>query len=162
MNYRSSPKRLTRSRNDRMLAGVCGGVSEYLNMDPTLVRVLVAALAVFTGFFPVVVIYLIMMLVLPEAKSTPPSSIGYQGSGHQAGSFTGGYQASSYRQPEADSVWGADGPPWQQRASADSPDPAPKQSSADLFSRAKHADRPSNADSAKPGDSEGTDTDSRP
>jgi phage shock protein C len=143
MNYSPSPKRLTRSRDDRMLAGVCGGVAEYLNMDPTLVRVLVAAIALFTGFFPVVVVYLIMMLVLPEAKRTPPSSIGYQSSGHHPGAYTSGYQASSYRQPADDPVWGAAGPPWKQRGNAESTEPAPRPSAEDLFSRAKHPTQPS-------------------
>lgn len=37
-------KRLFRSRNDRMLCGVCGGIAEYFNIDPTLIRLLVAIL----------------------------------------------------------------------------------------------------------------------
>lgn len=66
-------KRLFRSRSDRMIAGVSGGIAEYFNIDPTLVR-LGFVLLVFTGFFPVAVVgYVAMMLVVPEEGSAPTS-----------------------------------------------------------------------------------------
>ena len=43
------PRRLRRSRDDRMLAGVAGGIARYFNADVTLVRVIIAALVLFTG-----------------------------------------------------------------------------------------------------------------
>jgi phage shock protein C len=57
-------KRLYRSRDNRMIAGVCAGLAEYLEIDPTIVRLLfvlgmVAGLATFWA-------YLVMMLVIPE------------------------------------------------------------------------------------------------
>jgi phage shock protein C len=57
------PNKLYRSRTDRKLWGVCGGLAKYFNMDPTIVRVIaVASLFVGTlGFW----IYLIMALVVP-------------------------------------------------------------------------------------------------
>ncbi len=60
----SEVKRLYRSRNDRMIAGVAGGLGEYLGMDPTIVRILfvVFALGAGTG----VLAYLIMALIIPE------------------------------------------------------------------------------------------------
>lgn len=57
---------LTRSRSDRMLAGVCGGMAKHLNMDPSLVRVLAVLAVFFTGIFPGVVAYVVLACVLPE------------------------------------------------------------------------------------------------
>ena len=56
--------RLYRSRSDRMIGGVCGGLGKYLNIDPTVVRLLFVALALLGG--PGLVIYLIMLIVVPE------------------------------------------------------------------------------------------------
>ncbi|WP_158755274.1 PspC domain-containing protein [Dyella sp. S184] len=58
-------KRLYRSRNDRKLAGVCGGIAEYYGWDPTLVRVAWIVLTLLGGSG--ILIYLIMWLVMPEA-----------------------------------------------------------------------------------------------
>jgi len=61
----NQPKRLYRSNKDRMLAGVCGGIAEYFNIDPTLVRLLavVGFFVTASGFFWA---YLIMWIVIPE------------------------------------------------------------------------------------------------
>jgi phage shock protein C len=59
------PKRLTRS-NDRMLAGVCGGLAEYTDMDPTLIRILVVLITFFTAIITGLVVYLIAALIMPE------------------------------------------------------------------------------------------------
>jgi phage shock protein PspC (stress-responsive transcriptional regulator) len=48
-----------------MIAGVCAGLGEYLNIDPTIVRLL-AVLAFFTGFGRIALVYLIMAIVVPE------------------------------------------------------------------------------------------------
>ena len=58
-------KQLTRSASNRMIAGVCAGLGEYLGIDPTIVRLL-TVLAFFTGFGGIVLVYLIMALVVPE------------------------------------------------------------------------------------------------
>ena len=47
-------KRLYRSNKDAMIAGVCGGLGEYFNLDPTVVRLLAILLLIVTGFFPVI------------------------------------------------------------------------------------------------------------
>lgn len=60
-------KKLKRSAN-KMLAGVCGGLAEYWNLDPTLVRVVFAALTIFSAAFPGVLLYIIMALVMPQAE----------------------------------------------------------------------------------------------
>ena len=56
--------RLYRSRTDRMIGGVCGGLGKYLNVDPTLVRLVFALTALFGG--PGLLAYLIMLIVVPE------------------------------------------------------------------------------------------------
>jgi phage shock protein C len=61
----SNVKKLYRSRKDKMIAGVCGGLGEYFNVDPTIIRVLFVILLLpggFPGFFP----YLILWIVVPE------------------------------------------------------------------------------------------------
>jgi len=64
-------KQLTRSTSNRMIAGVCAGLGEYLNIDPTIVRLLVL-LAFFTGFGGIALVYLIMALVIPEQTNVQP------------------------------------------------------------------------------------------
>jgi phage shock protein C len=65
MEIMNEPKKLFRSRHNRMLAGVCGGLAEYFNIDPTLMRVITIVLA-FTPFVPVIIIYLLLWLLIPE------------------------------------------------------------------------------------------------
>jgi len=60
----SDVKRLYRSRKDQMLAGVCAGLGDYLNIDPTIIRLLFVALALAGG--PGVIAYLILWVVTPE------------------------------------------------------------------------------------------------
>lgn len=57
-------KRLTLS-NDKKIAGVCGGIAEYLNIDPTVVRVVYAALTIFTAFCGVI-LYPILWAIIPN------------------------------------------------------------------------------------------------
>jgi len=64
-------KQLTRSTSNRMIAGVCAGLGEYLNIDPTIVRLLVL-LAFFTGFGGIAIVYLIMAIVVPEQTDVQP------------------------------------------------------------------------------------------
>ena len=59
-------KRLTRSRNERMIGGVCGGLAEYFGVDPTLVR-LVFVVGSLLGAGSLILAYLIMWVVVPEA-----------------------------------------------------------------------------------------------
>ncbi|MGN0227181.1 MAG: PspC domain-containing protein [Paludibacteraceae bacterium] len=66
-------KKLTRSTN-KMLAGVCGGIAEFFEVDPTLIRVAYAALSIFTTGFPGLLLYLILMLIMPAAGSNDGQS----------------------------------------------------------------------------------------
>ena len=61
----NNSKTLTRSTSNRMLAGVCAGLGEYLGVDPTIVRLL-TVLAFFTGFGGIALVYLIMAIIVPE------------------------------------------------------------------------------------------------
>jgi len=65
----SDYKTLTRSKSDRMIAGVCAGLADYLNIDPTVMRLLFVL-----GFFlagpGIVIAYLIMAIVTPETSVT--------------------------------------------------------------------------------------------
>ena len=58
-------KKLYRSSN-RILAGVCGGIAEYLNIDPTVVRVLYIVLSFFSAAFAGLLLYLILLLFIPN------------------------------------------------------------------------------------------------
>jgi len=69
----SSEKRLYRSRDNRMIGGVCGGLGEYLGIDPTVVR-LIFVVGSFLGMGSLVLVYLVLLLVVPEAPSETPSS----------------------------------------------------------------------------------------
>lgn len=65
-------KRLTRSSTDKKIAGVCGGLAEYFDIDPTLVRVLWLLLVLFAGTG--VLAYLILWIALPVAPARLPAS----------------------------------------------------------------------------------------
>jgi phage shock protein PspC (stress-responsive transcriptional regulator) len=62
-------KQLTRSTTNRMIAGVCGGLGLYSNIDPTVIR-LAAVLLLFVTGPGIVAAYLIMALVVPEVPET--------------------------------------------------------------------------------------------
>jgi phage shock protein PspC (stress-responsive transcriptional regulator) len=55
--------------NNKMLAGVCGGIAEYFNLDPTLVRVGYVLISIFSAAFPGILVYIILWVVMPPADS---------------------------------------------------------------------------------------------
>lgn len=64
-------KRLYRSQNDRMISGLCAGLGKYIGLDPTVVRLIFAVSAIF--LFPIpILVYLVMMLVVPEEPLVGP------------------------------------------------------------------------------------------
>lgn len=90
---------LYRSRHDRMLAGVAGGLAELWDADPSLVRVVWALLVVFTGGIALVV-YIVMAIVVPEAGSelpTPPRAP-VEGTPSPAPAATPSYWEPSHRE----------------------------------------------------------------
>jgi phage shock protein C len=60
---------LRRSRRHRLIAGVCGGLAEWLGLDPTLVRVLYVVGSILSAAFPGAVVYVVLWLVMPEAPA---------------------------------------------------------------------------------------------
>ncbi len=73
---------LRRSATDRMIAGVCGGIAQTLQVDPTIVRLLAVLLAL-SSMGTVVLIYIIMAVVMP----VDPASMGAPGAGQTGGSL---------------------------------------------------------------------------
>ena len=76
MNALPSPgsgrRRLTRSIRHKMIAGVCGGLAEYLNLDVTVVRVLYVSVSILSAAFPGIFVYVILMFVIPRADAAAP------------------------------------------------------------------------------------------
>ncbi|GMR21812.1 MAG: hypothetical protein BMS9Abin37_0129 [Acidobacteriota bacterium] len=61
----SKANRLTRSKSERMLLGVCGGIAQWLGWDPTIVRVAYVLISVCSAAFPGIFVYIILALVMP-------------------------------------------------------------------------------------------------
>jgi phage shock protein C len=73
----SASKILYRSRTNRHVAGICGGLGEFLGIDPTIVRLLFVFGVIF-GYGALLILYFVMFIVVPEepfaaAAITPPS-----------------------------------------------------------------------------------------
>jgi phage shock protein C len=78
-------RRLYRSRTDKIIGGVCGGLGEYLELDPVFVRI-VAVLLLFTGWgLPAYIIAWIIMPAPPEGYITPRTEGGIKKSGYLPG-----------------------------------------------------------------------------
>jgi phage shock protein PspC (stress-responsive transcriptional regulator) len=60
--------RLRRSRHDKMIAGVCGGIAEWLGWDPTVVRLSYVLLSILSAAFPGLLVYLILWVLTPQAE----------------------------------------------------------------------------------------------
>ena len=59
-------KPFRRSRTNRMIGGVVGGLAEHIGMDPALARLLYVAISVFSAAFPGILLYIVMLVVIPE------------------------------------------------------------------------------------------------
>jgi len=59
---------LMKSESNKMIAGVCGGLAQWLGWDPTLVRVLFVLVSLFSAAFPGIVVYGVLWLVMPKAS----------------------------------------------------------------------------------------------
>lgn len=55
--------------HDKMIAGVCGGIAEWQNWDPTIVRIGYVLLSILSAGFPGILVYIILMLIMPPADS---------------------------------------------------------------------------------------------
>ena len=61
--------KLRRSRSNRILGGVCGGIAEWQGWDPTIVRVAFVLVSIFSAAFPGILVYLVLWVVIPEEGS---------------------------------------------------------------------------------------------
>ena len=67
-------KQLTRLPNDKVIWGICSGIAKYLELDKTVVRIIVVLLLFFTGFFPVGLLYIIAYFIMPVAPYSKDTS----------------------------------------------------------------------------------------
>lgn len=67
-HYTHRPRRLYRDPDNRVLGGVCGGIGAYMNIDPVIFRIIFVI--IFFGFGVGLLIYLVLWIVIPEAKTT--------------------------------------------------------------------------------------------
>ena len=136
------PRKLERSRSNRFIGGVCGGIATYLNMDPTLVRVLTVVVTFFTGV--PILLYILALFLIPEESA--PQSTGYPsvqpgngaGQPYQAQNFTGPGHAAG----QPDPVWGSAGAPWEQQVPPAAAAGAPPAEPAAPATAAPDADTP--------------------
>ena len=70
-NRKMSYKKLYRSMADKKLCGVCGGLGEYFDIDPTLIRLLWVCASLFTAGFPGLLAYIVCALVMPQQNQLP-------------------------------------------------------------------------------------------
>jgi len=61
-------KRLYRSEKNKVFAGIIGGIGEYFEVDPVILRILWLLIVVFTGFFPGLLAYIIAIFLVPKKK----------------------------------------------------------------------------------------------
>ena len=60
---------LNRSRQHKMIAGVCGGIAEWLGWDPTVVRILYVVVSVLSAAFPGIIVYVLLWVLMPKAPA---------------------------------------------------------------------------------------------
>ncbi len=61
----SEKKKLTRSASDKMLAGVCGGIAAYFDIDSTIIRLAYVLISIFSAAFPGIIVYIIAAVLMP-------------------------------------------------------------------------------------------------
>ena len=59
-------KKLYKSKENKIFAGVIGGIGEYFNFDPVILRLIWIVTVVFTGFFPGIIVYLVAVFIVPQ------------------------------------------------------------------------------------------------
>ena len=76
--------RLYRSRKDRKIAGICGGLGEIAHIDPTIIRLTFVFLGLVTGIVPLVLTYMIGWIIIPEGENDSENK-GNDNPGNDAG-----------------------------------------------------------------------------
>ncbi len=67
-------KRLYRSETNKVFAGICGGLGEYFEIDPVLIRLVWLLVVVFTGIVPGLLTYIIAIYIIPKTTTMPLST----------------------------------------------------------------------------------------
>ncbi len=57
---------LAKSKNNRVIFGVCGGIAEWLGWDPTIVRIIYILASILSAAFPGIIVYIILALIMPN------------------------------------------------------------------------------------------------
>lgn len=72
---------LERSRSDKIIAGVCGGIARRYGWDPMLVRIVYVLVSIFSAAFPGIIVYVVLWFLMPleGTAPTPPSAGGPPG-----------------------------------------------------------------------------------
>lgn len=65
---------LERSRTDKIIAGVCGGIARRYGWDPTLVRILYVLISIFSAAFPGLIVYVVLWFLMPLEGTTTAAS----------------------------------------------------------------------------------------
>jgi phage shock protein C len=60
-------KRLRRSNKEKMIAGVCGGIAEYFDQDPTVIRIAYILISILSVAFPGILVYIILWVIIPKS-----------------------------------------------------------------------------------------------
>ncbi|AQT69889.1 DNA-binding transcriptional activator PspC [Anaerohalosphaera lusitana] len=68
-------RKLYLSRTDRKVLGVCGGIGETYDIDPTLVRLIVVFAAIITGFIPVAIMYIVAWAIIPDEPKSDEGGV---------------------------------------------------------------------------------------
>ncbi|MCR4663513.1 MAG: PspC domain-containing protein [Endomicrobiaceae bacterium] len=63
-------KQLTRLPNDKIIWGICAGLAQYFDIDKTVVRIIMVLFLIFTGFFPIALLYVIAYFIMPVDPSS--------------------------------------------------------------------------------------------
>jgi len=66
-------KKLCKSNTNKVISGVCGGIAEYFNIDPTIVRVIWALFTLFSAFMGGIIFYIVCAIVMPNAYGSDPA-----------------------------------------------------------------------------------------
>ena len=64
---KKTEKKLFKSKKDKIIFGICGGIAEYLGVDSTIVRLIAVVLMIF-GHIPVILLYLVLAFLIPESN----------------------------------------------------------------------------------------------
>jgi len=68
-------KKLYRSKNKRMVAGVCGGLGDYFGIDPNIIRILLCVITFFGYILPEILVYIVACLLIPEENDEDGNTI---------------------------------------------------------------------------------------